>query len=84
MAAEQMDLPEGMLSGMPQLTLDGDRQLLVERHCGIVEYGTQRIRIAAKSFTIELLGDRMQLVAMDGDNIRICGKIFSVAYLYRE
>ena len=37
MAAEQMDLPEGMLYGMPQIILDGDLQLLIERHNGIIE-----------------------------------------------
>lgn len=81
-AAEQLDLPEGMLSGQPQLTLDGDLQLLVERHLGIVEYGTDRIRIAAKQYTIEVAGERMYLIAMDGDSVRIRGRIRGVSYLY--
>ena len=81
-AAEQLDLPEGMLSGQPQLTLDGDLQLLVERHLGIVEYGTERIRIAAKPYTVEVTGERLHLVAMDGDNVRIRGRIHGVSYLY--
>lgn len=83
-AAEQMDLPDGMTYGQPQLTLDGNLQLLVERHHGIAEYGTQRIRIASKDFTIEVQGERMQLVAMDRDSIRIRGHIVSVGYLYQE
>ena len=81
-AAEQMDLPEGMLSGQPQLTLDGDLQLLIERHLGIVEYGTECIRIASKNFTIEVKGARMYLIAMDGDSVRIRGHIMSVSYCY--
>ena len=83
-AAEQLDVPEGMLRGLPQLMLDGDGQLLVERHLGIVEYGTQRIRIAAKEMTIEVLGSDLHLTAMDRDSIRIRGRIASVAYLDRE
>ena len=51
---------------------------------GIAEYGTQRIRIASKDFTIEVQGERMQLVAMDRDSIRIRGHIVSVGYLYQE
>jgi len=81
-AAEQMDLPAGMLAGQPQLTLDGDLQLLIERHLGIVEYGTERILIASKKFTIEVKGTRMYLIAMDEDSVRIRGQITSVSYCY--
>ena len=83
-AAQQLDVPEGMLRGLPQLTLDGDGQLLVERHRGIVEYGSRRIRIAAKEMTVEVLGDDLHLTAMDRDSIRIRGRISAVAYLDRE
>lgn len=82
-AAEQMDVPEGMLRGLPQLMLDGDGQLLIERHLGIVEYGTRRIRIAAKEMTIEVTGSELQLTAMDRDSIRIRGRIAGVTYLDR-
>lgn len=84
MAAEQWDLPEGMMAGLPQLTLDGDMQLLVERHRGIVEYGDQCIRIAAKGFTIEITGQQLYLVALDQDCVRIRGRILGVNYRYRE
>ena len=83
-AAEQLDVPEGMLRGLPQVMLDGDRQLLVERHLGIVEYGTQRIRIAAKEQTIEVLGSDLHLTAMDRDSIRIRGRIAGVSYQSKE
>ena len=79
-----MDLPEGFLHGQPLLTLDGDLQLMVERHLGITEYGEQQICIAAKTFTIQIQGERMRLIAMDKDCIRVRGCIFSIRYLYRE
>ena len=80
-AAQQMDIPEGMLCGLPQITLDGDLQLLIERHWGITEYGTNRILIASRRFTIEILGETMYLVAMDRDNIRIRGRIHGVRFI---
>lgn len=83
-AAEQMDLPEGFMHGQPLLTLDGDIQLMVERHLGITEYGEQRICIAAKDYTIKILGERMRLTAMDKESIRIRGHIVSLGFLYRE
>lgn len=83
-AAEQLDLPEGMLRGLPQVTLDGNVQLLVERHMGITEYGTERICIVARGYTIEISGETMHLVAMDKDCIRIRGIIHGVQYLYKR
>ena len=83
-AAEQLDLPEGMLRGLPQITLDGDLQLLIERHHGIIAYGTKRILIASQHFTIEISGETLHLIAMDKDSIRIRGRIFGVRYLFEE
>ena len=80
-AAQRLDVPEGMLCGLPQMTLDGDLQLLIERHQGITEYGTQRILIASRQFTIEVSGESMYLVAMDRDNIRIRGRIQGVRFI---
>lgn len=80
-AAQRLDVPEGMLCGLPQLTLDGDLQLLIERHQGITEYGTNRILIAARRFSIEISGEAMYLVAMDRDNIRIRGTIHGVRFV---
>ena len=83
-AAEQMDLPEAFLHGHPLVTLDGDLQLMVERHLGITEYGEQRICIAAKDYSIQILGERLRLTAMDSESIRIRGRIIGFSYLYRE
>lgn len=80
LAAEQMDLPEGFLQGEPMLTLDGDRSLMVERHRGILEYGEERICVAARSYAIEVRGERLRLTAMDGESIHISGRITGVRY----
>lgn len=79
-----MALPQQLDEGAPQLTLDGDRQLTIQRHKGLLEYGEARIRVAAKPFEICVTGDRMLLRAMDSDCICIGGQIFSVEYQYRE
>ncbi len=81
-AAEQLDLPEGFLSGQPLLTWDGDLQLMIERHRGITEYGETCICVAARDYTIRITGKRMHLTAMDRGGIRIRGRILSVVYEY--
>lgn len=84
LAAEQLDLPEGFLQGEPMLTLDGDRSMMIERHRGIVEYGEERICIAARGYSIEVQGERLRLTAMDGESIHISGRIIGVCYHWQE
>lgn len=77
-------LPPPPEYGVPQLSLDGDRMLVIRQHRGLLEYGENQIRVAASRFDICVDGDRLSLRAMDGDDICICGQIFSVEYQYRE
>lgn len=84
LAAQQLDLPEGMLAGQPQLTLDGKAQLLIEQHKGLLEYGEQEIRISARGMVIQVQGNHLYLAAMDQDAIRIRGTILGVRYLEQE
>lgn len=79
-----MTLPQQLDEAAPQLSLDGDRQLTIQLHQGLLEYGEARIRVAAKPFEICVTGNRMLLRAMDSDCICIGGQIFSVEYQYQE
>lgn len=74
-------LPE---SNVPQLSLDGDKALVIRQHRGLLEYGENRIRVAASRFDICVNGNALLLRAMDGDDICISGQIFTVEYQYRE
>ncbi len=66
--------------GGPQLLLEGDRCLTIRQHCGLLEYSESQIRVAARQYEICVCGRNMLLQAMDGDDICICGQIFSVEY----
>lgn len=44
--ADRLDLPQDALLGSGKLTVAAGRQVFIENHCGILEYGTERICVA--------------------------------------
>ncbi len=66
------------LPGQTIIEIAGDSRVLVERHEGVVEYGTQRIRIRAKYGVICILGCRLQLKQMTKQQLIVSGQIDSV------
>ena len=59
--------PPGLWGSRPQLSLDGDRTLVVEHHQGILDYGPEEVLVAAGGLRIRVKGRDLRLAAMDGD-----------------
>lgn len=77
-AVIEMDIPAYAMMDVPRIELTGGGQLLIERHHGILEYGTECIRIAAKGMTLRITGMDLQLRAMTHNEIAVVGVIASV------
>jgi sporulation protein YqfC len=76
--AERFELPPEALSGVPKLTLTGSRRVLVENHRGLLEYSRERIEINGGRVRLRLLGEGLELRAMNGSDILVTGDIYSV------
>ena len=68
------------IKGRTQITLDGDRWVLIEGHRGILDYEDARILIAGKERNIAVEGQQLSLSAMDADRICIRGLIRRIEY----
>lgn len=77
-AVTEMDVPAYAFMDVPRIEMTGSGRLLMERHHGIVEYGEQRIRIAARGMTVCITGRRLQLQAMTHGEISVTGDIEAV------
>ena len=71
----EMDLLEVNIAREPLLELCGNSRVLVENHCGVVEYGPQRIRVKIKNGDFAVLGSGLQLCNMCADKLLIRGRI---------
>lgn len=78
--AESLELPEDALLGAARATVVGGKTLLVENHKGILEYGTERLRIAVLGGQLAVNGSGLTLTAMNGSELLLRGKIVSVEW----
>lgn len=77
-ASQALDLPADLLAGLPRLELTGDCQLRMENHKGILSYGTEEICISGGAFLVRVRGEGLDLKAMTGLELLICGRIAAI------
>ena len=76
--ADRLDLPQDALLGSGKLTVAAGRQVFIENHCGILEYGTERICVAFDRGRVVING--AELVAMSGRELIIKGRLHSLEW----
>ena len=76
------DLPDSPIPGLPLIELAGDRRVLMENHCGVTEYGKERICVKVKFGQVCICGEELSLAKMTKSQLIVSGKIQSVE-LYR-
>lgn len=76
------DLQDAPIPGLPLIELAGDRRVLMENHCGVTEYGRERICVKVKFGQVCICGQELNLAKMTKSQLIVCGKIQSVE-LYR-
>lgn len=63
------------LPGVPIVEIAGDRRVLIERHEGVIEYGTEKIRICVKFGTVCICGSNLKLKQMTRQQLIVSGQI---------
>ena len=76
--AQLLDLPADALAGVPRLEVIGDSQLRMENHKGILSYGTEEICVSGGAFLVRIRGEGLDLKAMTGLELLVCGRIMAV------
>ena len=79
--AELFDLPPDVVAGLPRLELVGNRQLYLEHHTGLLAYSATQIDAKTNCGVLRVRGQRLTLVAMTGEELRIGGSISAVEWV---
>ena len=79
--AELFDLPADLVAGLVHLELVGDRQLYVEHHQGILSYSSLCIDVNTAQGILRVEGERLELLAMTAEELRIGGHIRCVGWV---
>ena len=79
--AELFDLPADVVAGLPHLEMVGSRQLYLEHHTGILAYSEEQIDANTTAGVLRVRGQRLTLLAMTGEELRIGGRIDEVEWV---
>jgi len=79
--AELFDLPADVVAGLPRLELVGSRQLYLEHHTGLLAYSDTGIDVNTAAGVLRVTGERLSLLAMTAEALRIGGRIDAVAWV---
>ena len=81
-AARRMDIPSDIMAGLVKIELLGAREIYIQNHQGLLEYGTREIHINCGEMTLRLTGEGFVIRAMTARDLRIEGLIFTLEYIY--
>ncbi len=76
--SERTDLQDECSAILPLIEIAVNQRVLIEHHCGVVEYGRQRIVVRLKKGEVTVLGEGLELSQMTASQLVITGCIHSV------
>ena len=79
--AELFDLPADVVAGLPRLELVGSRQLYLEHHTGLLGYSQEQIDANTSAGVLRVRGEKLTLLAMTAEELRIGGRILAVEWV---
>lgn len=80
-AAELFDLPPDLVAGLPHIEVVGNTHFYMEHHKGILSYSGEEIDINGEKCIIRVYGEKLELMSMTGDQLRIKGNISRVEWV---
>lgn len=76
-----LEMPEEVVFDMPLISFKGRSEAVIENYKGIIEYGTEKIRLNTSVGIFKITGENLVIKGLDADNVIICGQINSAEFL---
>lgn len=78
---DMLELPKDLVLDLPRLVIIGQRELHLENHKGIIEYGDSCIKINLARGLLEIEGEGLEIKLIMQDEISITGMINSLHFV---
>lgn len=75
-----MEKLSDVILGIPRITIIGNSEVYIDNFQGILEYGTELIRIQTKIGKICIKGHNMNIEYYTNEEMKIIGVFFEVKY----
>ncbi len=77
---EMLELPKELILNTPRMTMVGNRDIMIENHKGILEFGCERVRINTGTGTVKISGSGLLIKEITSEDIIISGSIDSIEF----
>lgn len=77
---EMLELPKELILNTPRMTMVGNKDIMIENHKGIMEFGCDRIRVNTGSGIIKITGSGLIIKEITSEDIIISGCIDSIEF----
>ena len=77
---EALELPKEILLNMSKITMVGSQELIIENYKGVVEYGSNRIRINTGNGLVKISGNNLAIKEITSEDIKISGQIGTLEF----
>ncbi len=81
-AAELFDLPGEVVAGVARIEITGGREVMIENHGGILEFGPNEIDVNSGGVILRIRGDELEIRAMTATELSVRGLVLSVEFVY--
>jgi sporulation protein YqfC len=78
---DMLELPKDLVLDLPRLVVIGQRELYLENHKGIIEYGDCCIKINLSRGLLEIEGEGLEIKLIMPDEVTITGLIKSLRFV---
>lgn len=76
-----VDLPTEIMPNVPIIEVAGSNRVLIERHCGVSEYGKCKICVKVAYGFVNVFGNNLELLRMSKEQLVITGVIHSISLI---
>ncbi len=76
-----VELPQAVLPNAAKMTVVSGKQIRIENHRGILEFGSDRVVIRFESEKLILAGQELRILGMNRDEILIEGRLQNAEWM---
>lgn len=76
---EIIDVPDQTLPGIPIMEIYGDRRILIEGQCAVIQYGLNCIRLRNQCGIVSVCGCDLCMAELSSDRLVVTGRVESVS-----
>lgn len=78
--SRSLDLPADAVSGYAHIELSGNKEVIIEGCCGVLEYSDSIIALNTGRLTVRVCGCELTIVSMQNGQVIIKGTITGLDY----